>query len=694
MDYINYSDITELIREKSFSPPIIKAFLNSLIKKLKCKKVYIPYAQGEDVVICNENGVSVDYDNPYLKMKEYVEEISGIKAIKVPNLETEYDLIYSELPIEPVSNRSIYSSIVDDCNMLITKNNYAVFTFSSNITSSSNGQKWIKSLEKRELYLIAVIDLPSGIYAPYINCEGRILIFSRNKTDKVFLSKIKNDNDIDAIIENFIRKEANSKNERLGVWSSRDSFYDYAAFDNNNRNERLLDKLSKNFNGKLVPIQDISLKIDSPRKDGFNEEIEAAVYIPKLGKSKTVTRISDFDIKNHNYFRIIVNQDLIIPDYLAFVLNTESGIELRLRAMNGGTIPFLNASNVAEIRIPLPSIEFQSELLKVESELNQISSETAKLMERLRQTPAAYKSIRKEIKEINNQGDKFEQWLEKLPYPIATILKRYHVAGDDNRKQEMLLYFFEAYSIFESAILVGAYGKLAEVEKDICDVDAAFFEKASFGSWVKMNRAFSKSVRKQINNSETLDRIYDCFCTEDRSVINALCSNDVCNILQGACDNRNSWRGHSGITSDAIYTDHVRILENDLRRFQEKIQDTYEKLQLIRPLSLKHRDGVFINTVEVLEGSNPIFKKCDIIGNALDENKLYIRMVDTNRLFELPPFLVMKKTPSEVKNACYFYSRIEGNNTKYVSYHFEGNPEDIEEGSAAYTAIKKVLGSN
>lgn len=115
---------------------------------------------------------------------------------------------------------------------------------------------------------------------------------------------------------------------------------------------------------------------------------------------------------------------------------------------------------------------------------------------------------------------------------------------------------------------------------------------------------------------------------------------------------------------------------------------------MIRPLSLKHRQGTFINKVEVLTGSNSIFKKDEVIGDALDEEKLYIQVIDTGETLEVPPFFVLKNSPAEAKNACYFYSRIEGSNSRYVSYHFEGKPEDIEEGETAFGIIKAVLERN
>lgn len=39
----------------------------------------------------------------------------------------------------------------------------------------------------------------------------------------------------------------------------------------------------------------------------------------------------------------------------------------------------------------------------------------------------------------------------------------------------------------------------------------------------------------------------------------------------------------------------------------------------------------------------------------------------------------------------YFYNRVEGGNTRYVSYHYEGRPEDTENGVEAFEWIKTLL---
>lgn len=183
-----------------------------------------------------------------------------------------------------------------------------------------------------------------------------------------------------------------------------------------------------------------------------------------------------------------------------------------------------------------------------------------------------------------------------------------------------------------------------------------------------------------------------CFKTSDENLIKLLCNKNVCNILDNACKYRNTWKGHSGITSDALYKEHVDILDSQLHKLQESIKDLYDRIRLIRPISLSFSNGMFSNKVEVLTGSNPIFTKDTIESLVpLDNSKLYLQIIDTSETIELPPYFILKNSPADAKNACYFYSRVESGSTRYVSYHYDGRPEDMEAGVVAFNHIKELL---
>ena len=507
-----------LYKEEYSAPEIVCSFFNALVCAIKPNSIYIPFAKTNDLVSISSDGIDLDYSNPSQKICDDIFKQTGIVCIDSKLVKKKYDCIFSDLPFMPITSKAMNAQIAEIAFDNLCQNGIAAFTFPSGITFNSQGRKWLDKLEKKSIFVDAIIDLPSGAYSPMTMVDSRVLLFSREATEDVLLAKIKDERDIEAIVSNFIN-HTDSDDTRLGKWFHRGQYADYSSFENENRIKRLEQKLVKAFNGNLKQLQDVCTVIEPPKNDGFNKDVDASVYIPKIGKSAVVTRISELEIKAHNYFRVIVNQDEILPEFLAFILNTELGIELRLRAMGGSTIPFINTKSLSRISVPVPDITLQRKILSVESELSQLSQEVSHLYDRFKTTPAAYKSIQKEILNVNNHGDKFEQWFETLPYPIATILKRFQVTGDDEHRQEALLFFFEAYSIFQAAILIGAYGKYYKFETEVNNVKAASFEQAQFGSWVMLDRAISKTIRKELDDHEMMDKVFERFHTDERNVI-------------------------------------------------------------------------------------------------------------------------------------------------------------------------------
>ena len=114
---------------------------------------------------------------------------------------------------------------------------------------------------------------------------------------------------------------------------------------------------------------------------------------------------------------------------------------------------------------------------------------------------------------------------------------------------------------------------------------------------------FNLFLRK-INSSKEEERrtALSCFKTDDENLIKLLCNKKVNSILDIACTHRNTWKGHSGITSEALYKEHVEILDSLLRMLQENIKDLYERVRLIRPEQLSYSNGEFTNKVYPLDG--------------------------------------------------------------------------------------------
>ena len=681
------------LRDVSITPNAVIEFVQTIIGKTKCQRICVPAATGVEIDAFKETVPTIVYNTMNQALRDLIQEKVGVEYTSEADLyNSEYDLIYSDLPFGTNPKECIQQKIVDKCVDKIAPEGVGIFTFASNITILSSAKKWFADLAAKGVYITAIIDLPEGLYAPMTAVGSKIIVFSKKSTDKVFLAKLKKNEDAPVIAGYYLSKAGSPKVETLGKWFERNAYPDFVSYENDLRRQKMAAKLAKAYNAEMVTISEISTSILAPeRTEAPFIDAENAVYIPKLGKSDVVTSLNELQIKPQNYFQILVNQERILPEFLKFFFNTDDGVTLRVRASVGAYIPVLNIQRIKEIAVPIPSIKTQAAILDVYTELNKLELEASRLKDRLESIPAAYSNIAKNIRDINNKGDKFEQWLESLPYPLATILKRYSTSDTNQQKQEMLFYFFEAYSIFVAAILTAVYQHPQFRNTEIEDIGIAYFEKASFGSWVKMDRALAKMIRIRMDDPNAIDSVLDCFHTDDQSLVKLISLGEIYSILQRTCDYRNLWKGHSGITSEAIYADHVRVLEEELLKLQERLKDLYEKIRLIRPVSLQHRHGEFINKVEILTGSNAIFKKDEIVGDALDEDKLYIQVNDTKDTYEVPPFFILKNSPADVKNACYFYNRLDGSNSRYVSYHFEGKPENIEEGEIAFDIIKAIL---
>lgn len=701
---ISFGDCCRIIREIAgkecpgipFSPEAFICLCHEMVKKLMPQNVLIPCADGSEASIFPD-GTKVDYVFVDKNLEKVVRKCLSINTID-QDPSKKYDLVLADLPLGPVNGyKALPVRIVEDSISNLSEDGFAVYTFAKGITYSE-GKKWINSLGERGLYCNAILDMPINSYGFMTQVDTVIAIFSKKKTKKTFVASLSEESLIEKIVNNFISGTPSNSNPKMGVYVEGEVL-SYSQYNEIRRAQNKKKTLSKAYNSRMVKITDVG-RVNAPKRntkkgdDVTFENNVTSVFVPKLGNSPAIASIEEFHIKAQNYFQIVINEEKILQRFLIYFLNTEEGLNLRQMHYQGATIKAFNSKTLGDMEIPCPTIEIQAEYMATYEELETLKTEVESLKIKFEKVPASYKNIRGEIKNINNHGDKFIQWVESLPYPIATILKRYSVSDDLAKKQETLLYFFEAYSIFESTLLSAALDKKTIDCSSLKNVDPAFFEKASFGNWVRMDRALSNLYLGIISKNDDYSKmiVHSCFQTRDDNLIKYLCSKNVCNILEQASEKRNLWKGHGGITSEAVYKEHVDTLDSLLRKIQDGIKDLYDRVRLIRPLGLSFSNGQFDNKVEVLTGSNPIFVKDNIISlKPLDEKKLYIQMIDTGETLELPPYFILKNSPADVKNACYFYSRVEGGNTRYISYHYDGKPEDTESGETAFDIIRELL---
>lgn len=457
-----------------------------------------------------------------------------------------------------------------------------------------------------------------------------------------------------------------------------------------------IQRLSKRIGNPVVDLYEIILSINKLEKKQKNqfEYLPNSIYLSDF-KSHIVANPSEIDVESDSGYQIQLDESKANSIYVANYLNSYTGQKLRQRTV---VKEISNSYQVLNCPLYLPNIEMQSEIAEINRKIEKSSSHLEELKQSLWKHPKDYKSISKEIKNINTE-EKLEDWIETLPFPLSSILWRYHATKDNGRKVEHLFHFFEALSEFFSMIMLSALVKNQDFYTQEChkwiNKDEKFkdwYLKATFGSWNNLTSSLSKATRAYLNaDKNTQDFCKQLYGNPDPSFLNMLTSKAIGNILTDIAQYRNHWKGHGGITGEEESKKRVAILEQNLNELRKYIADGFEEAKVISAKQGELEEGVWTFTAKELVGAKSPFREIELrslIG--LDKKKLYLVHSSQTQPVELLPFIKF----FEKSDAVYFYTSIESKNVRWVSYHFENKPELNEPAESDLFKVFEFLKGN
>ncbi|MCL2184769.1 MAG: N-6 DNA methylase [Treponema sp.] len=705
---LNYENVIEILISSSgrsvyLTPDIIALFLVKFSQKVKAKSILDPFAKfGQVAMLAAKepesqiHAVCLDL-NAYAIMQLLEPKNAAVYSgnILYLDMRQKYDIIVSDLPFGMTTNFTICNERITDmglavvakCINLLKDDGYIVATFPCNIMFNKS-LHILRKFEQESLYINAIIDLPVGTYAPYTNISGKILVFKKQAVTNRFVARLSSVTEIDTIINNLLGGNEND-HPNLGVFVNPNECADYSIYHRKANNE----KLAKLFDGRLLPLREIS-SAQLPNSNNEFKDEPNSIYIPKTGVSKVVTSMSDFEIKPQNYIQLLLNPELVLDRYAAFFFNTPKGVDVR-RNYQIGQLPSFNLNTVLDMEIALPTIDIQGDIIKANSSVIELETQLVAIKQKLNKDPAAYKDIKLELKKIKNQ-DTLEKWNETLPFPIASILRRYIVAVSDRDKQDALLNFFEALSIYISALFLS----LIKHSKDFLEGleilkgnKIECLKNATFGYWVRLNEEYSKKFKELLNKSiEDRQLVCRVFAADNSETIEILCNEKLHKLLKKASEKRNN-KAHGGVFSESVCRNNVGELYELLLEIKAILNDAFDEFQLIRAIGTEVLLKDFINnTVELITSSNSTFHTKTIkLPIGLVKGCLYIYINETNTPIDMIPLLIMGSTLEKEKNACYFYNQTTTEDTKYVSYHYEDKPEETKNGNNVFLEIKDIM---
>lgn len=673
------------------APTYIFKFIEELIKTESIKSIFDPWLNISSPLLYIQadslNGTCINQTEFEIIKTLFKDKsqnfILGDSLNELSKTNEKFDLILSFPPFG-MRTQSINGSkspfdfattLLLKCSDKIENDGKLIFLVSNSFLMDDKGKE---ALRKDGLFVEAVFAVPSGTFAPLTNISSNLILISKKIKVKTFVAEISKDEITNkTIIQNF-------KNQKEGKAVQLGCFVDFMEFKSMNAlvSEKEIQELVKRIGYPPILLTDISISINALKVDNSEdvEHLANSIYLPKVGNSLVVASLSELKIKPKNYYQIQLDETIVNSIYVANYFNTPVGKKLRESLEVGAVIPQISKSQLSKCIFFLPDLTTQAELIEIDNKIQQFTFRLDELKRNLWKQPKSYKSIAKELKSIN-QEEKLENWIDKLPFPISSILWRYYATKDNGKKIEHLFHFFEAFSEFLSMLMLSAlvqdkdfYKKESHkwIGKD--EKFQNWYLRATFGNWNNLTSNLSKAIRAYLADNDKKDYCKNIFGNPSEAFLSMITSKGIVNILSEVSNLRNKWKGHGGITSEKENNQRVLTLEQQLNEFRKYIADAFEDTRMLSPTTSSFEDGIFTFNAKELIGARTPFNEITIKSLIpLDRKKLYLSNSQQTKPLELLPFIKF----IEASDAIYFYTStsIESKDVRWVSYHFDKEAE-------------------
>jgi len=610
--------------------------------------------------------------------------------------EVNYDAIVGCLPItlgkQPLSIASGGSRIElrDHQNHLmiasalqhLSRDGVGLFVVGPRLGFPRKPRTLFSELGELGFHVEAYVSTPPGTWTNTSMPFGVAMIRRGNSGDTLFvgeLSDITQRNRV--LLENLMRHEDGS-DVGLGRLVRYSTFQGYQHLVGQDRVAELENRLG--IPG--IPLTKIATAINltkAKEAPGFEEE-ENAIYVPLIGKSDVRTLLSDLSLKPHNYAQVVLDQTQADARYVAGFLNSPDGLIVRESAFSGVHIPKMSKTSLRCMPLFLPDTSTSGTVLEVDMQLRELQSELAELRKTLWSRPSDIESTLQRLSRVN-RGNSLIDWLETLPFPLATILWAYWTnRQDDLRAYKRLLHFFEAFAELLADIVLSAFrndpelfssewkrlrGSLAEAGSSL--------DLGTFGLWVRVFERLAKVARGLLSGKpqEASSRSSQLFHSRDVEAVSRLLSTGIVGVLQKANAIRNK-DAHGGALGQAETRRRHDALRDLLESVRSESAGAWSRLLMVLPGSMEFEDGVFVTSSRAIVGSRTPFDSISVrTSHPLTKNRLHLMVRGETTALELVPLLRIMPSSQSEENACYFYNRREAGKVRFISYHFDADAD-------------------
>lgn len=538
-----------------------------------------------------------------------------------------------------------------------------------------HADRTFSTLGEDGLHVCATIELAPGLM-PGTGIAGVVIVLRRKPALKKLVGGLENTEGA-ALLASALLAGPSKKGGPGWAWLDAGDDRTFATIER----EEVIRKLRPKGRYEKKALRNLLVHEKAERGDKplpQDDKTTAFLLVPEYAGSRVTADLEEQTVKPKSVYRFAVDPGLANPRFLALLLNSPYGRMLREAAASGATIQRVHVSDLLALELPVPPIGTQDRIVRVNGDIALLQAEFRNLEATLEHDWTAVADAVEKVDALKAVLDierQIADWWRELPYPLATIYRRYQVSIESKERLETLLHFFEMSAVYLAAI--GA-SYVKAMRRDWPDVMAkwlhpagsAGIERADFGFWIGLAGASLKDVSRITSDKDLRAIAIEIAGTglvESASSLGAL--GKATAILDVARRYRNRWKGHGGHlkASDAARLDTE--LQQQIRDLYEAMASTLRRLQLVRPGSAEVLDSSMRYRLEKLSGSDPTFVTEIVeVEKPVKSNTLAFWAGDTRTMCRAMPFFRLGVPQQPQESAFYVFNRVEKNGFRWISY--------------------------
>ncbi len=628
-----------------------------------------------------------------------VQSIEGLEG------DQKYDFVVCQSPVghrskEPNAD-GFGGEIVTALASVVSKKGQLLWLTGREVLFAQSAKATFTSLEGRGLNVTATIDIPAGGLTG-TSIEGVLIVLERRAPSKKLVGALR-DEEAASPMASALLKGVSKKGGSSWAWIERDDKHSYADLEN----AALLKKLMPRGRFELVMLGDLIgnakiTKADKPLAE--DSEATGCIYIPEYAGSRVTTDMDSQTVKPKAVYRLPLDTGKANSRFIATLLNAPYGRKLRASAAQGATIQRVSVANLKSLALPLPDLSTQENIARIESDLSLVVSSFDEIQNTVTQDWTSLADVNRivdSLKSILDIERQIENWWQELPYPLATIYRRYQIATNSKERLDRLLHFFEMASVYLAAVGTSHVKALRHDWQDhfskwFHPTGAAGIERADFGFWIVLAGASLKDLSRIASDRELRAAASDHAGPELIEVASALGPlSKTTDILHTVRRYRNRSKGHGGHLklADAKRLDNE--LQQSIRDFYEATASVFRQFLLVRPGLAEITDDGMTVKIEKLSGSDPAFDTEIVdLKRPTRSGALAFWMIGAQAMCRTLPFFRLGAPQEPQETSFYVFNRVENGGFRWVSYQEAREQEFVAPDDELFSLIDLSKGDN